>query len=377
MVPYRKMAASARQLGGALTAPQKSVYAGSMARTFNSYVYCLKNRYSMQDAYPGVIDQIQRVFFAWFNLSGVCAADEVVNSLTYAHEYMKVAYTGISVRPMMNSSGPSSLFSHGDMALVPIQKVSAYVFAFAATQVSPVYAPPYLDVLLDHTENTDRPISSNQASPRWSHKFQPGVQSDDMAVNPYYGGALTYVSRPRMVPSDWSPTFRYNYSPPMLNSIDDTIYWSPMLVLANFNTSSSLPVTLEYETRVKFMFKNIRLSPVVPSAVAKKPEEHKGPGPICEMRVGGDHPERLSKRRPDPEVKVEEVKTEVEEYVDPYVLSEDEEKMVIAEHVAQKKRTSVSSVGSMDAGHGKKPTLQRALTNLNLATQPPPSIVPK
>lgn len=344
----------------AFTAPSRSVYNGMMQRTYAEYTHNLKYGYTHVTNVPGAVDLIEHALFWNGNLSGMCSVDGILNGLVFAHEYYKIAYVGLCIKPQINTMVPNTATVTGDIAMVPVVKPSTFAFAFAATAGSPTYVPNYLDQLLRTTEGTVRSAGLDMNS-RWLKKFQPGILCGDQVVNPNFGGSSGYTSRPRMQRFDWTNIWPLNYSPPILNTLDNTLLWSPCIVFANWGGSASLPIGFLFELNIKVQLKGRRLN--LYAGGPANFEDYKHPESKYHMRCG-DHPENLKIHGSD----ASEVKLEVEEYVDPHLpVDEEDEKMILAEHAAQKKRLE-------DFGKEKEPALRRTLTNLNLGVIKAPTV---
>ena len=102
----------------ALTAPAKSVYNGMAQRTYAEYNHVQKFLYVLNTASPG-LDQVQQVLFWNGNLSGLLVVDGILNGLGFAHEFYRVAYTGLVLRPQWNVTVPNAATLTGDLAMVP------------------------------------------------------------------------------------------------------------------------------------------------------------------------------------------------------------------------------------------------------------------
>ena len=349
-----------------LTAPQKSVYNGMAVRTYAEYIHSTKYVYEFPPIPLLSADQVQKVFFFEANSSGIASVDQVYTSLTFVHQYYRVAYTGLTWRLSQNVTGVASSFNLGDIALIPTVKNSTFIFAVKGSAGSPVYSPLYLDQLLRTAENTSV-TRTQQANPRWTKKFQPGVQWTEVVRDPQFGTTSAVTLYPAMKRFDWQDIWNYSNTTTIGDVYTNHIIFSPCAVLANWENVAASPYTLEYEVFVKVQFKGLRTTVNTPS------EEWKGSelkvntdGAIYGLRTGGidgkeDPGLKKAGRVPD----LSDVKYGVEEYVDPHLpVDEEDEKMILAEHAAQKKRLE-------EAG---KPPLRRSFTNLNLGEVRAPTV---
>lgn len=238
-----------------LAAPATGRYAGSRQKTYNEYTYVFSARLVLDGAWT-TVDQIQAC--AWlaqpfFTMAG---NDSDLYAMAQAHEYMKVRYTGVSVRPEFNASGASGAINIGEMGLVPVTKDSAFKFATFATGGSPVYDPPLLNTLMNGVSGTPVPGAS-VITGKWKSIYQPGLTIMEQFQSPEWAGQ-TPASWNVPVASQWSPIWETSGAD-SAQELTGLKVWTPLVAFANWNATETNSWAFTIRFTVKFAFKEKRL----------------------------------------------------------------------------------------------------------------------
>jgi len=226
-------------------------------KTYENYQHCGTFRYTLTQAFVGD-NIIQACFWGMTTFNALVGADEHLARLAAEHEYAKLLWTKIEIRPSFNIVGPSTAINLGDMALLPVMKDSAYKFADYATAGVPLFQPSTMDLLCDGISGSYRPrLTALDSS--WNGKTQPGIsigyqlQSTNWALET--AGSWGVPTK-----SDWFPTYLTSTPVTSAQNLTQQRVWTPMVVLANWNSGVSTPMIFELRFTYSFAFKERRLN---------------------------------------------------------------------------------------------------------------------
>jgi len=226
-----------------------------MGKTYNEYMYVDTARVQMNGAYT-TEDYIQAAAWIAQSFAQICANDPDLMAMAEAHDFMKVKYTGVSVRPEFNIVGMSDTIQIGECGLVPILKDPAYKFAAQATGGSATFDPPDLGSLLNGVAGTRVP-QGQIVQGKWQTLWQPGLSLRTNVLSPDWG---TDTSSEWTIPiaSQWTPLWNSSGASAGLELTDQKV-WTPLVCWANFNCTEALPATFTLKFMMKFAFKDRRL----------------------------------------------------------------------------------------------------------------------
>lgn len=241
--------------GGVLAAPSKSLYGGTKQKTYAEYCYYETARVQLDAAFA-TEDYIQNAAWLAQPFYTMCGNDSELYALAQAHEFVKVRYTGVQIRPEFNSVAMQQAVQCGEIGLVPIVKDSAFKFATFATGGSPVYNPPDMTTLCNGVAGTRIP-SGSVIGGRWKSLYQPGLSIGDQYLSPEWAD---------VTPSSWNVPEKADWSPLWNTSgasagqeLTPLKVWTPAVVFANWNTSEEFPAVFTLRFVVKLAFKDKRL----------------------------------------------------------------------------------------------------------------------
>lgn len=351
--------------------PAKAVYAGYRENTYSEYVWHSTGTLYLPTSTGDLPDTIQAGYWMYTTLGAMMAGDGLLELQVRTHDFMKVLYCGIETRPKFDQIGPpSTLYAGGDYVNIPVTKETTYAWAVNATAGSPTFNPGKLYNLVPYVGGTKNPSSNINGFPKW-RAFQPGFNYESYQSNPNFKG-LGAAYRTRLVKMQWTPCFYLgSTSATQLNNVE---IFGPCGVFANWGSNSNTqPARFEIKVIVKFAFKDKRVLTVNPTMGLGAPgaEDEKKAEPSLEdlkerpydggiIRTIGEGVRLEISRTSGFDIRSEllgEMESRPEEFVDV-----DEEK-------------DDGGMGLPPPPAQKKPTLDRALTNLNLGVQAPPRVM--
>lgn len=252
-----KTVTSRKSAGFVLAAPSTGRYAGAKARTFDQMTYQRLSRLTITAAPAGDPDSIQAVVWSNTTFDILCGLDTQLAALAQAHEYFRVEYTGLEIKPNYNDVNPYTQIYSGSVQFSPVMKDSAYKFAKHATAVTPTYTPSTLSKISECVNGSTKPGLSFAGS-NYRGKFQPGMsfrsQTDTVSWDDSNATGWTIP-----VKSEWTPTYITNNTGGSF-SINPQMMWTPMALFADFGASGTNSFTFEIRVTYKFSFKERRLN---------------------------------------------------------------------------------------------------------------------
>jgi len=247
-----KSAARGR-LGSTLAPPAKSFYGGFKGTTYNEYVVEFAAKVTLTGAFT-TQDIIQAIYWQKFQIDQVAAVDPQVGDYADDHEYFRVKWTGIAVKPEFNIVGASNAIQIGEIALCPVMKDPVYRFASSAVNTG-TFQPPDLKEVSTSIAGTVMP-ACEIIQPRWVKKFQPGVTLSDQTMVPDWDGQTSQIWTVPKV-AEWSPLWQTDGAQG-IETMSDQEIWTPMALFANWNATVSLPMNFSIKWMCCLQFKDRR-----------------------------------------------------------------------------------------------------------------------
>jgi len=247
-----KSAARGR-LGSTLAPPAKSYYGGFKGTTYNEYVVELASKVTLTAAFT-TQDLIQAIYWAKNQLDQIAAVDPQVSDFCDDHEYFRVKWTGVAIKPEFNIIGISNAIQAGEIALCPVVKDPVYRFANSAV-VSGSFSPSDLKEVSTSIAGTAMP-SCEFVQPRWAKKFQPGITLADQTMVPDWDAQTSQVWTVPKV-AEWSPIWQTD-GEDGAETMSDQEMWSPMVLFANWNATVGLPISFSIKWLACLQFKDRR-----------------------------------------------------------------------------------------------------------------------